>query len=391
MKIKSIKDYKGSLKGKKVLLRTDLNVPIAEGRVGDDYKLERQMPTLNYLLQKGAKVIIMSHLGRPDPAKREAKYSLRPVGEWLQKELGKNKVLIAKDSIGYDSATKTANLHAGQALLLENLRYEAGEKSNSKVLARQYAKLADVYVNNAFAVSHRTEASVVAVKSFLPAYAGFLLENELRHLERIIRPKQPFVAVLGGAKLKTKMPLIKQLLPKADHVLLGGGLANTLLKARGFEVGKSLCDPDSLDLAAKLRDKKIILPVDAVVSRKNDGWQPRAVKIADVQKDEYIFDIGPQSIKLYSRFIKEAATIVWNGPLGMFEDKRFKHGTMAIAQLIAARSTGRAFGAAGGGETVEALRATKMMDRMDWVSTGGGAMLSYLSGQKLPGLSGLVK
>lgn len=390
MKIKKI-DQAGDLAGKKVFLRTDLNVPLERSRVKDDYKIVRQMPTLNFLLQNRAKVVLASHLGRPDPLLREKRYSMAPVAAYLKKLLGGRNVVMARDVIGYDAQTRLALLKEGQVLLLENLRYEKGEKENSRALARTLAKGMDLYVNNAFAVSHRAHASVAAIKDYLPAWAGFLLAAEIEHLEKALHPRPPLIAVIGGAKLATKAPLLKRLEPKAEKILLGGSLANVFLKARGWETGQSLLDPDSLKLARKFTSPKILLPIDAVTSAKADGWRPRVKSLAQISREDYIFDIGPETVRFYARHIKSAATLVWNGPLGMFEDKHYRHGTLAIAQLIAARSTGRAFGVAGGGETVEALKATKMMDNLDWVSTGGGAMLAYLGGAKMPGLKGIVR
>jgi 3-phosphoglycerate kinase len=277
-------------------------------------------------------------------------------------------------------------------VLLENIRYNKEEEKNDDKFAKELASLGDIYVNNAFAVSHRKHASLVAIRKYLPAYCGILLQKEIENLYKILKPQSPFLAVVGGAKMATKVALINNLAKKTKDtkILLGGAVANVFLLARGYEVGKSLVNKEYLKVAKKFSPKNIIMPLDAVV--KNFKSKKISVKnIRDIGKGDIILDIGPETIKLYSNIIRKAKTIIWNGPLGYFEDKRFKNGTMAIAILIAARSTHKAFTVIGGGETVEAVEATEMKDHINWISTGGGAMLSFLGNKKMPGLKGIVK
>nr|MCU0680433.1 phosphoglycerate kinase [Planctomycetota bacterium] len=255
------------------------------------------------------------------------------------------------------------------------------------------AQPADLYVNDAFAVCHREQASVGAIKKFLPAYAGLLLTQEVESLNKVLKPKKPLVSIIGGSKISTKAPLVKKLYAQSNHLLIGGALANNFFLACGYEVGKSLIDKDSIAFAKKYfskskRDKKIILPIDVVV--RNDKKKVTVKKLTAIAKNDMILDIGPESISLFAIYIKKAQTLAWNGPMGKFEEDSFKHGTLAVARLIATRSTGHAFGVVGGGETVEVLKMSKMFEYVDWVSTGGGAMLSYLGGEKMPGLKGIV-
>ncbi len=389
MLVKSIKKL-SDIKGKKVLVRVDYNVPVKDGKVIDDYKIKRELPTLNYLLKKQAKVIVLTHLGRPHPGKHTRADSTEPLARQLGRLLHVN-VGFVRDVSGFDAGSAVGRMKNSQVLMLDNVRFAPGEISNGRLFARKLAALADIYVNDAFAMSHRAHASVAAIKGYLPSYAGLLLQDEIKNLEKAIKPKQPLVVVIGGVKLATKLPLLKKFLPRAHRILVGGALANNILAAHGFPIGKSLADPESIILAKRLIKGryagKLVVPVDVVLSNRHNRWRTRTDKIRMVGDNDYIFDIGPETVKLYSRLIREAATILWNGPMGRFEEPRFKHGTLAIAQTIAARSTGRAFGVAGGGETVEALKMTKMMEHMDWISTGGGAMLSFLAGEKMPGLS----
>lgn len=394
-KIKSIRQVK-KLAGKTVLLRVDFNVPIRNGRILDDYKIVNSLETIRFLLRYKCRVIIVSHLGRP--TKRNKKDSLAPVAKKLGELLGKS-IGFANDCIGVEAWLGVDSLKGGEVIMLENLRFYKDEEANSKKFAKALARFADIYVNNAFAVSHRAHASVSAIKSYLPSYAGILLENEIRSLNKILSPRKPMVVVLGGAKIKTKLPLIKKIRKKADNILIGGALANNFLYLLGYEVGKSMIDKKDLKLAKgliaqykKATNKKIILPIDVLVSNNKAG-KGRAIakSIREVGKRDYIYDIGPQTIKLYTKFIKKSKTIIWNGPLGFAEIKSFQNGTLEIAKEIATHSYKSAFGVVGGGETIEALRKTDMIDYVDWVSTGGGAMLSFLSGERLPGLQGIVK
>jgi phosphoglycerate kinase len=289
------------------------------------------------------------------------------------------------DVVGAQAVRAVAGAKAGRIVFLENLRFEAGEEKNDWRFAKKLAAGADIYVNEAFSVSHRDHASVSAIKNLLPAYAGILLEQEIANLDKIKNPAKPLVVLMGGAKIKTKINLIKNLEAKAHKILIGGALANNFFKAMGLNIGQSLYDKESVAIAKKLlSQKKIILPLDVVVSAKGGA----AVRFIDeIGKNETVFDIGPRTIILFAGILKQAKTIIWNGPLGAFEKNHFQYGTLALGQAVAARSRGKAFGVAGGGETLEALKLTKMEHYVDWISTGGGAMLAYLGGEKMPGLS----
>lgn len=392
MKIKSLRESQ-NLYGKRIFLRADLNVPLHEGRIVDDFKIVSSLPTLRFLLRYRAKVVIATHLGEPEG--RDRNLSTEPLARELEKKIGRP-VGFSEDCVGGAAEEKVGKMEPGDILMLENLRFHPEEKKNDPVFARQLSKLADIYVNDAFAVSHRNHASVSAIKKFLPAWAGLLLEEEVSNLDKILKPEKPMVAIMGGAKIVTKLPLIKNLARKTDAILVGGGLANNFLAARGHEIGKSLADQEDIRIAAKLLrsgvGKKIILPVDVVVGRKKDGGGEAKVKEPGaVLKSDIILDVGPETIRTYARTIGGARTVIWNGPLGRFEAEHFRHGTLAIARLVAARSRGEAFGLVGGGETIEALKLTGMMHDVDWVSTAGGAMLAYLGGEKMPGLKKIIK
>ena len=395
MKIKTIKKAR-KLAGKKVLLRVDFNVPIKDGKILDDFKILRQLLTIQYLIDNNCKIIIITHLGRPVPGEKNNGLSVKPIAKKLSGFLFKE-VKFINNCFGFKVGTEVSQMKNKDVLMLENLRFESGEKKNSKIFAKELAKLADIYVNDAFGVSHRNHASISAIKNYLPSYAGLLLEKEVIHFEKIFNPEKPLVVIVGGVKLDTKIPLIIKFLKKAHRILIGGAVANNFLAAHGLEVGRSSVDKKNINLVKKIINspgkagKNIILPVDAVVGNKSSSWKPEIRKINRIEKKDYIFDIGPETIKLYAKFIKKANTLIWNGPLGMFEEDHFKSGTLAVARLVAARSSGPAYGVVGGGETVEALKLTKMFEYVDWVSTGGGAMLAYLSGKKMPGLSGLIK
>lgn len=396
-KIKSIKAAVRRLVGKKVLVRVDFNVPIKDGRVADDYKIAACLPTIRFLSRYRCKVILASHLGRP-LGKRAVKMSLAPVARRLEKILGKE-IRFIKDSVGLAAGTAAARMKPGEIILLENLRFHGGEAENSLKFAKELAELADIYVNDALAVSHRKHASVSAIKRYLPAYAGLLLEEEVKNLSRILRPKKPLVIIVGGTKAATKIGLIKNLYKKADKILIGGAAANNFLKVMDFEIGKSLTDKKSLALARSLLRKeskgakKIIFPVDVVVGASLVGENKSAQVKSPVRvsKSDVILDIGPQTIRLFNGYIRQAETIVWNGPLGMFEDNKFKNGTLAVALATGKRSAKGAFSLVGGGETIEALKKVKMLDQINWVSTGGGAMLAFLAGGRMPGLEGIVE
>lgn len=394
MKIKSIRSVK-NLQGKTVLLRVDFNVPIKEKKVREDYKIKMSLPTIEYLLRKGARVVVMSHLGSPK-GKTNPDLSLAPIAKTLQKLLTKRaykrKIKFISEVISDKVFEEVKNLKDSELILLENLRFEIGEEKNESAFAKKLASLGDIYVNDAFAVSHRDQASVSAIKKYLSSYAGLLLEDEILALSKIIKPKQPLIAIMGGAKVDTKAPLIEKMHKKAEFVLIGGALANNFFKALGYEVGASLIDDASLVFAKKFikkgrLDQKIVLPCDVVVL---SAGRIVAKSVDNLLKKDRIVDIGPKTIEMFALIIKKAATIVWNGPMGCFEEKSSAFGTMAVGRLVAARSKGFAWGVVGGGETVEAIELTKMSQYIDWISTAGGAMLAYLGGEKMPGLTKII-
>lgn len=388
MKIKSIKQIK-NLKNKRVLVRVDFNVPIKDGKIIDDSRIKASLPTIEYLLKKKAKVILVSHLGRPEGY--DKKLSLRPVAD----KLGK----LLSQKVYFSELTKFAKLTKLPKLtLLENIRFFADEAKDKNDFSKRLAELADIFVLDGFAVAHRDSGSVTGVAKYLPSYAGLLLEKEIIGLSKVTEnPKKPLVVVLGGAKIEIKLPVLKKLLPKATHVLVGGGLVNTYFWAKGHKVGKSLIDKEYKSEALKLlKNKKVVLPVDLVVG-KEDGRGVRVVQlhkkgfIAPLGMADAILDIGPATIRLYAQYIKKAQTIIWNGAMGYFEQKPYDIGTLSIARLVASRSKGKAFGVIGGGETLQAMEMVKMGEYVDLVSTGGGAMLEFLAGNKLPGLNRLVR
>jgi len=390
MKIHSINHLK-KIKNQRFLVRVDFNVPLDGKRIKDDYKIASGLETIKYLSAKGGKVIVLTHLG--DPAgKVKLALSAAPLANHLATLL-KIKIKFISITVGEKVETAISQMKPGEIIFLENVRFNPGELKNDKVFAKNLASLADIYVNDAFAVSHRSQASVDAIKSYLPAYAGLLLEQELKALNKIVKPKKPLVVMMGGAKIETKAALIANLYSSASHILLGGGLANNFLKYKKFEIGKSLFDAGSLPVIKKLlvgraTDKKILFPVDVII--KNRSGRIFSKKITEVSKSDIIFDIGPETISLYAKYIKNANTIIWNGPMGKFEEVHFKNGTISLARVVAARSRGRAYGVVGGGETVEALKMSKMMEHVDWISTAGGAMLSYLGKAPMPGLKKIV-
>lgn len=387
MKLTPITKLK-KLKGRRVMVRVDFNVPIEDGKIKDDYRIKASLPTLEYLLNLGARVIILAHL--EDPAgKVVPELSLKLVAKHLAKLL-KRPVEFVEETVGYRADKAVADLKDGEVVFLENLRFNAGEYSDDSKFAKRLAAYGDVYVNEAFSVCHRKQASVSALRRLLPTYYGIQLTGEVNALDKILKPKKPLVVVMGGAKISTKLPLVKKLKGPASHILIGGGLANNFFKYQKLETGKSLVDKDNIE-ELKVFFKKgelardIILPIDVIVKGR-DG-KPHLTVPEAVKKTDTILDIGPETVSLFANIIKDAQTIVWNGPMGFFEEAPYRHGTLGVATMIASRSTGRAFGLVGGGETVEALQMTKMAEYVDFVSTAGGAMLSYLGGEKMPGLA----
>lgn len=384
---KTIRDI--DVQGKKVLVRVDFNVPTKEGKVGDDTRIRAALPTIQYLLEKGAAVILCSHLGRPK-GQADPKYTMKPVAEYLSQLMGKP-VAFAEDCIGPSAEAAAKVLKPGEILLLENTRYHAGEEKNDPEMSKQLASLADVYVNDAFGTAHRAHASTEGVTKYLPGVAGFLLEKEIKYLGQAVSdPKRPFVAILGGAKISDKIGVIKNLLTKADTILIGGGMANTFLKAQGFEMADSLVEAEALDTAKELLasgGKKLVLPVDVMLGDKFDAEAAsNTVPAGNVPAGWRILDIGPKTVAEYGKVITGAGTVVWNGPMGVFEFPKFAEGTYGVARAVASSN---AISVIGGGESVAAIQQSGLADKITHISTGGGASLEMLEGLVLPGLAAL--
>ncbi len=382
--------------GKRVLVRADLNAPLKDGRVTDMTRIERFMPTLRGLVAKRAKVIVMSHFDRPK-GKRVPDMSLRPVAQALAQAFGHD-VAFAEDCIGEVAAQAVAGLQPGHVLLLENLRYHAGEETNDPTFVKKLAALGDVYVNDAFSVAHRTHASTEGLAHVLPAYAGGRMQAELEALEAaLVNPRPKVIAIIGGSKISTKLDLLDNLLEKVDMLVIGGGMANTFLNAQGVDVGKSLCERDLADMARAILEKaksancEIVLPVDAVVSTElKDGAETSVCDIDAVPADAIILDVGPATVKTLEAKLVRYRTLIWNGPLGAFEIKPFDAGTNALARKVAELTqAGGLVSVAGGGDTVSALNGAGVLDKLTYVSTAGGAFLEWLEGKELPGVSAL--
>jgi len=377
------------VKGKKVLVRVDFNVPIEDGKVGDDTRIQAALPTINYLLEHEAAVILCSHLGRP---KGEVKpgLSLKPVAEYLG-NLIDAPVHFAEDCIGEKAESAAEALKPGQVLVLENTRFHAGEKKNDPEMAKQLASLADLFVNDAFGTAHRAHASNVGAAEYLPAAAGFLLEKEIKYLGNAIAdPERPFVAILGGAKVSDKIGVIENLLSKSDRILIGGGMANTFFKAQGYEMADSLVEEDVIDTAKELLDKaggKLVLPVDVVIADEFAAdAADKIMDVGDVPAGWRILDIGPRTVAAFTDIIERAGTVVWNGPMGVFEFDKFAKGTFDVAKAIAESD---ATGIIGGGDSTSAINKSGLEDKITHISTGGGASLEMLEGKTLPGLAAL--
>jgi phosphoglycerate kinase len=378
--------------GKRVLTRVDFNVPLEGGRITDDTRITSALPTIRALLDSGAAVLLVSHLGRPKGQVND-KYSLKPVAAHLSSLLGTD-VRLADDVVGPSAKSIAAELKAGEVAMLENVRFEPGEEKNDSELARNLAALADVYVNDAFGAAHRAHASTEGVAHLLPAAAGLLMARELDALGAVLRsPESPFVVIMGGAKISDKIGVIRQFLERADALLIGGGLANTFLKARGLNVGTSLVEDDSLDVARELlaqaesTGRTILLPVDATVAASpDDAANARTVSVEDIGDTDAMLDIGDATVAAFAEQIATARTVVWNGPMGLFEKAPFDRGTRAIAEAVAASS---AYSVVGGGDSVAALQQMNLADQISHISTGGGASLEFLEGRTLPGVAAL--
>jgi len=385
---KTVKDI--DVTNKKVLVRVDFNVPIKDGVVGDDTRIRAALPTIQYLLDKNAAVILCSHLGRPKDCV-DPQYSLKPVAEYLG-TLIPQKVLFAEDCIGPVAEKAAASLENGQVLVLENTRFHGEEKKNDPAMAKELASLADIFVNDAFGSAHRAHASTAGVADYLPAVAGFLMEKEIQYLGQVIDdPERPFIAILGGAKVSDKIGVIRNLLKKADQVLIGGGMANTFFKAQGYPVGDSLVEDDVLDVARELVEQgsnKLRLPVDMVIADKfEDDAAQKTMPTGPVPDGWRILDIGPDTVAAYAKEIAGAKTVVWNGPMGVFEFPNFAKGTFAIAKAVAESG---AVSIIGGGDSVSAVNKSGLADKISHISTGGGASLEMLEGLELPGLAVLL-
>lgn len=377
------------VKGKKVLVRVDFNVPIKEGKIKDDTRMTAALPTIKYLLDHGAAVILFSHLGRPKD-EPDPQFSLAPVAKHLA-TLIPNNVKFAEDCIGEIAETASANLQPGEVLVLENTRFYKAETKNDPDMAKKFAKLADIYVNDAFGSAHRAHASTEGVAQYLPAIAGFLMEKEIRYLgQAIADPARPFVAILGGAKISDKIGVIDNLLEKADAVLIGGGMANTFLKAQGFEMADSLVENDAVQTAKELLAKggdKLHLPVDLVLGNAFDNdAESNVTAVENVPAGWRVLDIGPASVEKYAKVISGAGTVVWNGPMGVFEMPKFAKGTFGVAEAVAASG---AVSIIGGGDSVSAINQSGLSEKVTHISTGGGASLEMLEGKILPGLAAL--
>lgn len=391
MNKKSIKDIE--LKGKRVFCRVDFNVPMQDGKISDDTRIKAALPTITYLIEQGAKVILASHLGRPKGQVVE-ELRLTPVAERLSQLIGKD-VKKADEAHGEAVQTIINGLNDGEILLLENVRFYPGEEKNDPELAKEFAKLADVYVNDAFGAAHRAHASTEGIAHHLPAVAGLLMEKELSVLGKSLsEPERPFTAIIGGAKVKDKIGVIENLLEKVDHLIIGGGLGYTFIKAQGHEIGTSLLEEDKIELAksfiesAKEKGVKLHLPIDAVITAEfSPDAETEIVDIDSIPSDKMSLDIGPKTSELFADVIKGSKLVIWNGPMGVFEFDKFANGTRAVAEALAdAKGT---YSIVGGGDSAAAAEKFGLADKMSHISTGGGASLEFMEGKELPGVVAL--
>lgn len=385
---KTVRDI--DVQGKRVLVRCDFNVPLRDGQITDDRRIEAALPTIQYLLQHGAAVILCSHLGRPKGGPTP-EFTLKPVAARLS-ELLNQPVTLLPDCVGPEVEQKCKGLNPGDVVLLENVRFHAEEEKNDPAFAKQLANLADIYVNDAFGTAHRAHASTEGVAHILPAVAGFLIEKEIDYLGRALdNPKRPFVAFMGGAKVADKIKIIESLLPKVDQLAIGGGMMFTFLKAKGYEIGTSLLDADGLDFCKQLlaaSGDKIVLPTDVVVAPKFAADAPAAtLKVSEMPSDQMGLDIGPESQARYRELAKTAGTVIWNGPMGVFEFPAFAAGTLAVAEGLT-ESSGTTI--VGGGDSAAAIEQFGLAEKVSHVSTGGGASLEFLEGTELPGIAALL-
>ena len=395
MNKQTLKDL--DVKGKKVLVRVDFNVPLSKenkGEIADDTRIKAALPTIDYLLENDAKVILMSHLGRPK-GEANPEFVLKPVADWLENHYGEKFHFIPSPEVVDEKVKEdVANLKEGEVALLENTRFVAGETKNDEEFAKKLASLADLYVNDAFGTSHRAHASNVGVASILPSAVGFLIEKEIDVMGKALEdPEHPFVSILGGAKVSDKIGVIENLITKVDTIIIGGGMAYTFLKAQGKEIGKSLLEEDKMDLSLELLDRakengvEILLPEDVVIADEiASGVETEIVDIDHIPADKEALDIGPKSAEKFVDKIKDAKTVVWNGPMGVFEVKEFSNGTIKIAQALAEAD---ATTIVGGGDSALAIEMSGLKDKITHVSTGGGASLEFLEGKDLPGITAI--
>lgn len=387
---KTMKDIE--VTGKRVFVRVDFNVPMEDGEITDDTRIKAALPTITYLVENGAKVILATHLGRP---KGEVKEELRltAVGERLS-ELMSKPVTKLDESIGESVEKTVGNMNNGDIVLLENVRFHKGEEKNDPALAKSFAKLADVYVNDAFGTAHRAHATTAGIANYIPAVSGFLMEKELDVLGKALsNPERPFTAIIGGAKVKDKIGVIENLLEKVDHLIIGGGLSYTFSKAQGYDIGKSLLEEDKIDLAKSFIKKaaengvELHIPVDAIVAKEfSKDAETKVVDIDQIPSDWMGLDIGPKTAAEYAEVIKNSKLIMWNGPMGVFEMDAFANGTKAVAQAMAETN---GYTIIGGGDSAAAVEKFKVADKMDHISTGGGASLEFMEGKALPGVIAL--
>lgn len=388
---KTIEDI--AVAGKKVLVRCDFNVPLDENKnITDENRLVGALPTIKYLVDNNAKVILCSHLGRPK-GEFNPKYSLAPVAKRLSEMLGKE-VKMAQDVIGESAKKLTSEIKDGEVVLLENVRYHKEEEKNDAAFSKELASMAEIYVNDAFGTAHRAHASTAGVADYLPAVCGYLIKKEIEIMGKALsNPERPFVAILGGAKVSDKIGVIENLLEKVDYLLIGGGMAYTFLKAKGYEIGTSICEDEKVELATKLMEKaqqkgvELLLPVENVVAKEFNADAEAIVVASDnIPADTMGMDIGPKTVELFSEVIKKSKTVIWNGPMGVFEFTKFAEGTKAIARALAETD---AITIIGGGDSAAAVTQLGFADKMTHISTGGGASLEYLEGIELPGIAAL--
>jgi phosphoglycerate kinase len=384
--MKSLADF--NFKDKKVIVRCDFNVSIRDGKVFDDFRIKEVIPTINHLVENEAKVILISHLGQPK--ERDSKYSLKPIGLKLKELLDKD-VKFLDDCQGRKIEKEIKKMENGQIVLLENLRFYPGEKQNDLKFAQTLAKLGDIYISEAFSVSHRNHASIATLPKLMPSGIGFLFGREIMALTKVKgNPAKPLVVIIGGIKISSKIKAIEKFLSKSDHLLLGGKIANIILRVKGICLGKPWPEEDVIKIIEKLKitDTKIHLPIDVVVSPNESGEvYIRETGPGSVRKEEEIFDIGPETIETFKKIIEEGKTIIWSGALGLAENEKFRQGTKSIAEAIARNH--EAFKVAGGGDTTKLLNQFGLSERFSYISTGGGAMLNYLIGEKMPGIEAL--